>query len=81
MNGALDRVPPTALGGKAQRAQRFAGVAARGLPDAYRCWISFIAEVDRDALLNGHATTGRSTTTGRSGALGRAPIHSTGCST
>ena len=53
MNGALDRVPPSALGGKAQRAQRFAGVAARGLPDAYRCWISFIAEEDRDALLNG----------------------------
>ena len=49
MNGALDRVPPSALGGKAQRAQRFAGVAARGLPDAYRCWISFIAEEDRDA--------------------------------
>ena len=28
-------------------------MAARGLPDAYRCWISFIAEEDRDALLNG----------------------------
>ena len=53
INGAIDLVPPAAFGGKAQRAQRFAGVAARGLPDAYRCWISFIAEEDRDALLNG----------------------------
>ena len=52
--GALDLLPPTALRGKAARAQRFAGVAARGLPDAYRCWISFISEEDRNALLDGN---------------------------
>jgi len=53
LHRGLDLLPPSALGGKAQRAQRFASVAARGLPDAYRCWISFIAEEDRNALLNG----------------------------
>ena len=46
-------LPGGACGGEAQRAQRFAGVAARGLPDAYRCWISFVSEEDRDALLDG----------------------------
>ena len=53
MGGALDLLPADALGGKVQRAQRFAGVAARGLPDAYRCWISFVGEDDRNALLDG----------------------------
>ena len=52
--GLLDLLPPHALRGRAQRMQRFAGVAARGLPDAYRCWISFVTEEDRDALLNGN---------------------------
>jgi len=52
--GALNLLPPAALRGKAQRARRFAGVAARGLPDAYRCWISFISEEDRNALLDGN---------------------------
>jgi asparagine synthase (glutamine-hydrolysing) len=51
--GALNLLPRAALRGKAERAQRFAGVAARGLPDAYRCWISFISEEDRNALLDG----------------------------
>jgi asparagine synthase (glutamine-hydrolysing) len=50
--GALKLLPPAALRGRAARAQRFAGVAARGLPDAYRCWISFISEEDRNALLD-----------------------------
>jgi asparagine synthase (glutamine-hydrolysing) len=54
LGGALNLLPPTALRGKAARAQRFAGVAARGLPDAYRCWISFISEEDRNALLDGN---------------------------
>jgi asparagine synthase (glutamine-hydrolysing) len=53
MGGALNLLPADALGGKVQRAQRFAGVAARGLPDAYRCWISFVGEDDRNALLDG----------------------------
>jgi asparagine synthase (glutamine-hydrolysing) len=54
LGGALGLLPPAAVGGKAQRAQRFAGVAARGLPDAYRCWISFVSEEDRNSLLNGN---------------------------
>jgi asparagine synthetase B (glutamine-hydrolysing) len=39
--------------GRALKAQRFARVAARGLPDAYRCWISFVSEGDRETLLDG----------------------------
>jgi len=54
VGGGLGLLPPSAFRGRAQRAQRFAGVAARGLPDAYRCWISFISEEDRSALLDGN---------------------------
>jgi asparagine synthase (glutamine-hydrolysing) len=54
VGGLLGLLPADSLGGKARRVQRFAAVAARGLPDAYRCWISFIAEEDRDALLDGN---------------------------
>jgi asparagine synthase (glutamine-hydrolysing) len=54
VGGGLGLLPPSALRGKAQRVQRFASVAARGLPDAYRCWISFISEEDRNALLDGN---------------------------
>jgi asparagine synthase (glutamine-hydrolysing) len=53
VGGLLGLLPADSLGGRARRVQRFAAVAARGLPDAYRCWISFIAEEDRDALLDG----------------------------
>lgn len=35
------------------RLRRFAEEAALGLPDAYRSWTSFVAEADRDALLDG----------------------------
>jgi asparagine synthase (glutamine-hydrolysing) len=44
---------PEALRGRAGSAQRFAGVAEQGLPDAYRAWISYIQEPERDALLDG----------------------------
>ena len=65
----------------ARQLQRFAGVAERGLPDAYRCWISFIAEEDRDALLDGGRDDWalddyRAIWAGR-----RAPTRSTACST
>ena len=53
VSGGLSMLPPRAFGGRAQRVQRFARVASRGLPDAYRCWISFIPEEDRNALLDG----------------------------
>lgn len=49
----LGLLPRRALGGRAGSLQRFASVAPRGLPDAYRAWISFITEQDRDALLDG----------------------------
>ena len=51
--GAIGLLPPRALRGRAASMQRFLGVAQRGLPDAYRAWISYIQEPDRDALLNG----------------------------
>jgi asparagine synthase (glutamine-hydrolysing) len=46
--GAL---PATSLRGRAGSVQRFARVAELGLPDAYRSWISFIQDPERDALL------------------------------
>jgi asparagine synthase (glutamine-hydrolysing) len=46
-------LPGAALRGRVGSVQRFASVAERGLPDAYREWISFIQEDDRNALLNG----------------------------
>jgi asparagine synthase (glutamine-hydrolysing) len=54
VGAAVGLLPPEALKGRVSRVQRFARVAERGLPDAYRCWISFVAEEDRDALLDGH---------------------------
>jgi asparagine synthase (glutamine-hydrolysing) len=53
VGGLLGRLPPAAMRSRAQRVQRFAAVAGRGLPDAYRSWISCVTEEDRDALLNG----------------------------
>ena len=50
---AVCLLPPRALRGRAGRVQRFAGEAAQGLPDAYRAWISLVAEQDREALLDG----------------------------
>jgi asparagine synthase (glutamine-hydrolysing) len=40
--------------GRAASLQRFAGVAERGLPEAYRSWVSYVADADREALLDGH---------------------------
>jgi asparagine synthase (glutamine-hydrolysing) len=53
VRGAVDLTPTHGLGGLPGRMQRFARVAQRGLPDAYCSWISFIADRDRAALLNG----------------------------
>jgi asparagine synthase (glutamine-hydrolysing) len=52
-SGALELLPAGALRGRAGSVQRFARVAERGLPDAYRSWISFIQDADRDSLLDG----------------------------
>src|SRR5204863_7552342 len=34
--------------------QRFARVAGEGLPDAFRSWVSYVKEPERDALLDGN---------------------------
>src|SRR4051794_21910191 len=51
--GALGVLPPGSLRGRAASLQRFVGVAEQGLPDAYRSWISYIQDSERDELLNG----------------------------
>jgi asparagine synthase (glutamine-hydrolysing) len=55
MRGAIRRsvgaLPAGSLRGRAGSLQRFARVAELGLPDAYRSWISFIQDPERDALL------------------------------
>jgi len=51
--GLLRAVPGNVMRSPGLRLQRFVAVADRGLPDAYRCWISFVTEEDRDALLDG----------------------------
>jgi len=53
VGGLLRAVPANVMRSRGQRLQRFVAVADRGLPDAYRCWISFVTEEDRDALLDG----------------------------
>jgi asparagine synthase (glutamine-hydrolysing) len=50
----IGALPPAALRGRKASLQRFVHVAERGLPDAYRAWISFVQEDEREALLNGH---------------------------
>jgi asparagine synthase (glutamine-hydrolysing) len=49
----LGLLPPGAFRWWAGNLQRFTQVAHLGLPDAYRHWISFIADADREALLRG----------------------------
>jgi asparagine synthase (glutamine-hydrolysing) len=51
MRGSVELLPAGALRGRAASAQRFARVAELGLPDAYRSWISYIQDPERDALL------------------------------
>jgi asparagine synthase (glutamine-hydrolysing) len=50
VGGALERLP---RGGRLSKLQRFAQVAGEGLPDAYRSWISYVKDPERDALLDG----------------------------
>jgi asparagine synthase (glutamine-hydrolysing) len=51
VRGSVELLPSGALRGRAASAQRFARVAELGLPDAYRSWISYIQDPERDALL------------------------------
>jgi asparagine synthase (glutamine-hydrolysing) len=50
----LDRIPAGSLSGRAGSLQRFARVAELGLPDAFRSWISYVQDAEREALLNGN---------------------------
>ena len=73
-------LPATALRGRAGSVQRFAGVAERGLPGAYRAWISY--DPGRRAqgpARRGPRRLGARRTTARSGLVTRAPTRSTGC--
>ena len=54
--GGIGVMPPKALRGRKASLQRFVRVAEHGLPDAYRSWISYIQDAERDALVNGEAT-------------------------
>src|SRR4029079_11876905 len=53
LTGAVNVLPSRSLGGRAGSLQRFTRVAALGLPDAYRSWISYVPDGERDALLDG----------------------------
>ncbi len=48
----LHALPASALGGRADRALRFARSADLGLPDALRSWVSYVDEPTRTALLD-----------------------------
>ena len=53
VRGALEVLPARAFRWRVGSLQRFARVAQLGLPDAYRSWISYVADADREALLDG----------------------------
>jgi asparagine synthase (glutamine-hydrolysing) len=53
LKDAVDMVPSRSLRGRAGGLQRFTRTASLGLPDAYRSWISYVPDAERDALLDG----------------------------
>jgi asparagine synthase (glutamine-hydrolysing) len=53
----VQAVPATAFGGRGASVRRFAEVARRGLPDAYRSWVSYVKEPEWDALTAGGGDT------------------------
>jgi asparagine synthase (glutamine-hydrolysing) len=53
LRASAELLPAGALRGRTASIQRFARVAELGLPDAYRSWISYIQDPERDALLGG----------------------------
>ena len=50
---SVDLLPSRSFRGRAPGLQRFVKVAERGLPGAYRSWISYIGDAECQALLNG----------------------------
>jgi asparagine synthase (glutamine-hydrolysing) len=57
IRSSAELLPAGSLRGRASSIQRFARVAEHGLPDAYRSWISYVQDPERDALLNGRGST------------------------
>jgi asparagine synthase (glutamine-hydrolysing) len=53
VRGTIDLLPAKALGGRGASLQRFVRVAAGGLPDAYRSWISYVQDPEREAMVDG----------------------------
>ena len=53
VESGLDRLSAKALRGRGASLQRFAGTAGRGLPDAYRAWLSPVKDAERSAMLDG----------------------------
>jgi asparagine synthase (glutamine-hydrolysing) len=51
MRASAQLLPGGSLRGRAASMQRFARVAELGLPDAYRSWISYVQDSEREALL------------------------------
>jgi asparagine synthase (glutamine-hydrolysing) len=51
IRSSVGALPASSLRGRAGSMQRFARVAEQGLPDAYRSWISFVQDPEREALL------------------------------
>jgi asparagine synthase (glutamine-hydrolysing) len=52
-HGALALLPAGTLRGRTASLRRFTQVAELGLPDAYRSWISYVQDREREALLDG----------------------------
>src|SRR4051794_24920757 len=50
VGGALARLPRS---GRARKLRRFARVAGEGLPEAFRDWVSYVKDPEREALLDG----------------------------
>ena len=59
MRRGVELLPSTSLRGQAGNLQRFARVADRGLPEAYRSWVSYVGDGEREALLAGNLGGGR----------------------
>jgi asparagine synthase (glutamine-hydrolysing) len=57
VRSSAELLPAGSLRGRAASAQRFARVAEQGLPDAYRSWISYVQDPERNALLDGKGNT------------------------
>jgi asparagine synthase (glutamine-hydrolysing) len=48
-----ERLPPAALGGRVAKGQRFLRSADRGLPEAFRTWISYVPDAQLEGLVPG----------------------------